>query len=41
MGLREPEALYFSHDGRRLACVAPGEKTFVWELGENRFTARK
>jgi eukaryotic-like serine/threonine-protein kinase len=32
IGMREPEALYFSPSGKRLACVIPGEKTLVWEV---------
>jgi WD40 repeat protein len=34
LSLREPEALYFSPSGNRLACTIPGEKTLIWDLSE-------
>jgi WD40 repeat protein len=34
LSLREPEALYFSPSGNRLACTIPGEKTLIWDLSK-------
>jgi WD40 repeat protein len=34
VSLREPQALYFSPSGNRLACAIPGEKTLVWDFSD-------